>query len=263
MGLVARPPRNEELGKFLLSRRVRLSAESSGLPVLRSRRRTPGLRREDVSSIAGISTAYYAWIEQGRPFDISADVLYAIAGALQLSDVETSYIFLLGGKAEVRPKSPQAPPWSDDIMQVVTGFESGPALALTSWLDVLGVNAIAKELFEFEPGTNLAWWLFCAKGVRVKPCNCNDVSVALVALLRRNRARESDPRQFSELIERLRAESHDFALLWDGHVVDSSPLVDVEFDRPAEGRIAYRAMLLCDCVASRQFVILMTPIPNR
>jgi transcriptional regulator with XRE-family HTH domain len=221
------------------------------------------LRREDVSAIAGISTAYYAWIEQGRPFDISADVLYAIAGALRLSEVETGYVFQLAGKAERRAKSPEPPPWSDGVMQVISRFEGGPALALTPWLDILGANAVAREFFAFVPGTNLARWFFGANDAHVKPYNWDDVAVALVALLRRNRARANDPARFIEVIERLRTESQEFALLWDGHIVDSSSLVDVEFDCHPKGRISYRAVLLCDSLASSQFVLFMTPIPSR
>jgi transcriptional regulator with XRE-family HTH domain len=253
----ARPVRNEELGKFLLSRRHRTSAESCGLPPPRPRRRTPGLRREDVSWIAGISTAYYTWIEQGRPFDISADVLYAIAGALRLSEVETSYIFALAGKAEVRPR-PLEPPSSAGIMQLVNSFESGPALALTPWLDVLGGNARARELFEYEVGMNLASWFFCTGAADAKPRNSDEIAIALVALLRRNRAREDDAR-VGEIIERLHSESRNFALLWDGQIVDSSPMVEVEFDRRG-GRETYQTMLLCDSVASRQYALFMTPL---
>lgn len=261
MVFVARPIRNEELGKFLLSRRQRMSTESCGLPPPRSRRRTPGLRREDVSSIAGISTAYYTWIEQGRPFDISADVLSAIAGALRLSEVETSYVFALAGKAELRPRPPERP--SDaGIMQLVSSFESGPALALTPWLDVLGGNAQARDLFEYEDGMNLARWLFCTGAGDAKPCSFNEIAVALVALLRRNRAREDDAGRVGEIIGRLRSDSHDFALLWDGQIVDSSPMVEVEFERRG-GRETYQTTLLCDSVASRQYALFMTPLPTR
>jgi transcriptional regulator with XRE-family HTH domain len=263
MSLVAYPIRHEELGKFLVSRRTRLRPESCGLPSMRSRRRTPGLRREDVSSIAGISTAYYTWIEQGRPFDISIDVLYAIAGALKLSDIETGYMFVLAGKAEQRPKPPETALAGEGIMQVVSNFECGPALALTPWLDVLGLNAPAKDFFEFEPGTNLAWWFFCVNNPSLEICNATDIAVALVALLRRNRARASDSDPFSGVIERLRTESHDFALLWDGYVVDSLPMVDVEFERLGRGRVAYRTTLLCDPVASSRFALFMTPLPSR
>jgi transcriptional regulator with XRE-family HTH domain len=262
VGLVARPLRNEELGKFLMSRRVRLSAESCGLPVHHTRRRTPGLRREDVSAIAGISTAYYAWIEQGRPFDISADVLYAISAALRLSDVETSYVLLLAGKAEVPAGTPDVTPPNESIALLVNQFESGPAVVLTPWLDVLGANGIAHELTGLKPGANLARWFFCESGGRMKPVNSDDVAVALVALLRRNRARESDPHRFVELVDSLRENSHDFALLWDGHIVDSPSLLDVYFDRPGGRRCAYRAVLLSDPVASRQFVLFMTPVPK-
>lgn len=257
---VVRPARHEELGNFLMTRRTRLSAESCGLPSLRSRRRTPGLRREDVSSIAGISTAYYTWIEQGRPFDISVDVLYAIAGALRLSDIETGYMFALAGKAELRAKLPETPSQREGIMEVVGRYENGPALALTPWLDVLGVNTQAQDLFEFEAHSNLALWFFCTHNGHVKPSNWGDIAVALVALLRRNRARESDYGRYRDIIERLRGESHEFALLWDGHIVDSSLQVDIEFDHGGNGRSAYRAILLCDPVAASQFVLFMNPL---
>jgi len=256
MVFVARPVRNEELGKFLLSRRQRMSAESCGLATPRPRRRTPGLRREDVSSIAGISTAYYAWIEQGRPFDISAEVLDAIAGALRLSEVETSYVFALAGKVELRPRPPQ--PSNAGIVQLVSFFESGPALALTPWLDVLGGNAQAQELFEYEAGTNLASWFFCAGAADAKPRNSDEFAVALVALLRRNRAREDEGR-VGNIIDRLRSESRDFALLWEAQIVDSSPMVEVAFERRS-GCEVYQTMLLCDSVASRQYALFMTPV---
>lgn len=256
MGFVARSVRNEELGKFLLSRRQRMSAESCGLAPPRLRRRTPGLRREDVSSIAGISTAYYTWIEQGRPFDISADVLDAIAGALRLSEVETSYVFALAGKVELRPRLPQ--PSTTEIMQLVSGFENGPALALTPWLDVLGGNAQARDLFEYEAGMNLASWFFCAGGADAKPRDSDELAVALVALLRRNRAR-GDEGRVGEIIDRLRSESRDFALLWEAQIVDSSPMVEVAFERPS-GCETYQSMLLCDSVASRQYALFMIPV---
>lgn len=258
MVFVARPSRNEELGKFLLSRRQRMSTEACGLPPPRSRRRTPGLRREDVSSIAGISTAYYTWIEQGRPFDISAEVLSAIAGALQLSEVETSYVFALAGKAELRPRPPE-PAADAGIMQLVSRFGGGPALALTPWLDVLGGNAQARELFEYQDGMNLAWWFFCAGAADTKPCNSDEIAVALVALLRRNHAREDDTGRVGEIIRRLRLDSHDFALLWDGQIVDSSPMVVVEFERRGN-RETYQTMLLCDSVTSSQYALFMTLI---
>jgi transcriptional regulator with XRE-family HTH domain len=263
MSLVGYPIRHEELGKFLVSRRTRLSPESCGLPSTRSRRRTPGLRREDVSSIAGISTAYYTWIEQGRPFDISTDVLYAIAGALHLTDIETAYVFVLAGKAEQRARSAETELTCEEVMQVAGRFEGGPALALTPWLHVLGLNAPARDLFGFELGTNLAQWFFCMKHPQLKICNCTDVGVALVALLRRNRARANDSGPFEEVIEHLRAESRDFARMWEEYVVDSSPLIDIEFERSDYGRVAYRTVLLCDSLVGSCFILFMAPIASR
>lgn len=101
----ARSSRHTELAAFLTSRRTRLRPESCGLPHFRRRRRTPGLRREEVSALAGISTAYYTWIEQGRMFDVSIEVLKAIAGALQLNEIEAAHLFTLAGKAAPRGPS--------------------------------------------------------------------------------------------------------------------------------------------------------------
>lgn len=252
--------RHAELGRFLVSRRVRLNPASFGLPVLRSgHRRTPGLRREDVSAIAGISTAYYTWIEQGRPFNISADVLYAIAGALRLTDVETRHVFALAGKADMRPNGPAAPSWSNDVMEVVERLDGCPAFTLTPWLDIVGGNAAAHELVRLVPGTNLAWWFFCADDAQLRPLGRDEIGSALVALLRRNRARNGDTAAFERIVARLSVESERFRTLWEGHVVDSPPLADVEFDHAARGRIAYRVVLLCEPVALSRFVLLMTP----
>jgi transcriptional regulator with XRE-family HTH domain len=261
MDTAARSVRHAELGEFLMNRRTHLNPESFDLPSVRPQhRRTPGLRREDVSSIAGISTAYYTWIEQGRPFDISADVLQAIAGALRLNDIETAYLFVLAGKAACLPKPPPTPPWSEEVTQVVISrFEDVPALTLTPWLEVLALNAAARELFEFEAGTNVAWWLLCTNNPRLTLLNADDVTVALVALLRRNRARAHHYAAFGEIIERLLRSSDAFRNLWNGHIVDAPPLIDVEFDRAGYGRIAYRILLLCEPVALSQFVLFMTP----
>src|SRR5271165_121992 len=97
-----RSQRHAELAGFLTSRRTRLLPESCGLPHSLRRRRAPGLRREEVSTLAGISTAYYTWIEQGRTFDVSIEVLDAIAAALQLNEIEAAHLFTLAGKAAAR-----------------------------------------------------------------------------------------------------------------------------------------------------------------
>jgi transcriptional regulator with XRE-family HTH domain len=261
MAVATRSTRHHLLGKFLMTRRGQLSAESCGLPVSRSRRRTPGLRREDVSSIAGISTAYYTWIEQGRPFDISTPVLSSIAEALKLSDVETRHIFFLAGKAEEADDTAETPPWGSGIAEMVDSFKDGPAIALTSWLDVVAINALAKELFALTPGINLAWWLFCQSEGRMRPCDSNDIGFAVAALLRRNAARARQCTRFDQLIEQLCAASNGFKDLWDRHIVDSSPLVDVAFDDRERGRVAYRMIVLCDSVMSSRFVLLLTPLP--
>jgi transcriptional regulator with XRE-family HTH domain len=262
MNATVRAARHEELADFLIARRTRLSPESCGLPSFRPRRRTPGLRREDVSAIAGISTAYYTWIEQGRTFEISVEVLEALAHALRLTETETAHLFTLAGKADPSPARPRLGAWSDAIGQLIGLHEETPALALTAWLEVLAANAPARELFGLERGDNLADWVFSTRREPIRCLNRERIADAIVALLHRNRARDMENERFDEVIDRLRRGSQVFDACWACHAVDAPPLYDVEIEHERLGRRTYRTVLLCDPVAASQFVLFMTPLSD-
>jgi transcriptional regulator with XRE-family HTH domain len=247
--------RHEELAKFLTSRRTRLPPEACGLPALRRRRRTPGLRRDEVSALAGISTAYYTWIEQGRRFDVSTEILSAIAGALQLSAVEAAHLFTLAGKAA--PRALRATADGADsftaIQHFVACFEQGPALALTPWLDVTQRNAAAQLQLGIDAGENLIEAFFCGAG------HFNDSAFggALTALLRRNFASDSESVFFGSVIGRLYERSDAFRALWDAHVVDSGPSFDVEVLHPDSGRTRFNGVLVADPIVAGHFALFM------
>ena len=252
-----RSARHEELAHFLSTRRARLTPETCGLATGHARRRTPGLRREDVSAIAGISTAYYTWIEQGREFDISIEVLSAIAGALRLSEAEVSHLFTLAGKADPTPPAFRGTPGSLAAMGLRDDI---PACWLTPWLDVVEATAAAWDLLEIERGTNLAAWLF-APGTNSVSVNVGAaIATLLVALLRRNHGRDPENRSFDEVTIPLCTCSTPFRTLWDSHVVDLPELDDVEVEHRGHGRRSFHGTLFCDPVAARWFVIVLAPL---
>jgi transcriptional regulator with XRE-family HTH domain len=254
----ARLSRHAELGAFLTSRRTRLLPESCGLPHFRRRRRTPGLRREEVSALAGISTVYYTWIEQGRMFDLSIEVLDAIAGALQLNDIEAAHLFTLAGKLTTRPPltTDGVAAWRRAIIDFVRQFEDGPALVLSPWLDINETNRAAQETFGIDAGTNFAEAIFCNDG-SVTYRDTDTLAGALVALLRRNHAQDIENAQFNNIISGLCARSNAFKVLWDGHVVDNPPLFEVEIERTALKKARFCGVIVSDPIAARQFALLM------
>jgi transcriptional regulator with XRE-family HTH domain len=246
------------LAAFLTSRRARLLPESCGLRQASRRRRTPGLRREEVSALAGISTAYYTWIEQGRMFDVSIEILAAIAGALRLNEIEAAHLFTLAGKA---PPIPQ--PAGEDggeagtIFHFVRLFDQGPALAVTPWLDVIEANAPARSMLGVRSGENLAAALLCDDGT-LTDRRSDAIGAALTAFLRRNYAKDIDNEHFTQLIESLRARSAAFGSLWDRQIVDTAPLFDIEIERDAIGRANFHSVIVSDPMSARQFGLFMS-----
>src|SRR3954447_26572039 len=116
----------EELAAFLRSRRERLEPAQVGLPTT-ARRRTPGLRREEVAQIAGVGTTWYTWLEQGRDVRASASVLDAISGALELTPAEHAHVMLLGRGEEVTPARAPKETVNPTIKLLVQNLDPNPA----------------------------------------------------------------------------------------------------------------------------------------
>jgi transcriptional regulator with XRE-family HTH domain len=255
-----RSSRHTELAGFLMSRRTRLLPESCGLPRFQRRRRTPGLRREEVSALAGISTAYYTWIEQGRMFDVSIEVLDAIAGALQLNEIEAAHLFTLAGKTTPRPPlavTGGVATWQGAIVQLVRLFDHGPAFVLTPCLDISEANHVARATLGVGAGANFAETFFCGDAA-VRYHRADALSGALVSLLRRNHAQDTENGHFNGIVETLRRRSDAFKTLWDGHVVDKAPLFDVEIERANAVKASFHGVIVSDPIAARQFALFMS-----
>lgn len=157
----------DALGQLLRSRRQRLTPAEVGLPTGTSRRRTPGLRREEVARLADVSATYYTFLEQGRPVRPSVQVLDSLATALRLSAAERRYLHLLATGMPVAADGLEQV--SDAVRRFVRRLDPDPALVKGRRWDVLCANPAAAELFRWgsgEPGVNLVRWMFTDDAAR-------------------------------------------------------------------------------------------------
>lgn len=258
----------QELGAFLRSRRERLRPDDVGLPS-GPRRRTPGLRREEVAVLAHISTEYYVRLEQGRAPRPSAEVLAGIAGALRLTDTESDHLHVLAGTApsrgglhrrDVRPS----------ILALLQRLPQTAAFVTSAVFEVLAWNDLAAALMEdfaeLAPADrNLARRAFL--GSARPGATLYGVSDAaefrhhVVMRLRLTLARYPADPAVTGLVDELLGGSADFARLWERHDVQPAPMLTKTFHHPVVGEVTVD----CDSLTLTdhdQYLVLYTAPPG-
>jgi transcriptional regulator with XRE-family HTH domain len=211
--------RKVQLSEFLRSCRGRLTPAQMGLPE-RRRRRTPGLRREDVAALAGVSVTWYTWLEQGRDIQVSADVLERISATLRLSATEREYLFAL-----VQNRPPPAKGWGDTEIQpaVARMMESlaMPAIIMTARWDVVAWNRTAVAVFrDYEQipphRRNLLRILLIDDAFYQRESEAYDrMAQRVLAKFRVDYSQFSGEHEFQSLVEELESESDAFRRLWN------------------------------------------------
>ncbi|MBB3674734.1 helix-turn-helix transcriptional regulator [Modestobacter versicolor] len=258
----------QELGAFLRSRRERLRPVDAGLPS-GPRRRTPGLRREEVAVLAHISTEYYVRLEQGRAPRPSGEVLAGIAAALRLTDAESTHLHLLAGTAPIRTRVHRRDV-RPSILAVLDRLPQTAAIVVSATLEVLAWNDLAAALMEdfaaLAPGErNLARRAFLGPvapgstlyGISDGAAFRRNVVMDLRAALARY---PSDP-AVTGLVAELRDGSAEFAELWERHDVQAAPMLTKTFRHPAVGEVTVD----CDSLAlpdRDQHLVLYTAPPG-
>ena len=214
---------DKRLGTYLKDRRAKLDPAAFGLPS--ARRRTPGLRREEVAQRAHVSATWYTWLEQGRGGAPSADVLDRLARALALKEVEREHLFLLasGRPPEVRPQAP-ASRVSPRLQRVLDSLEFSPALVKNSTWDVVAWNdaaaAVLTDYAALAPDQrNVLRLIFCDPHVRAAQPDWESVARFVVATFRAEVARVGTSRRAQSLVEELSRLSPEFAAMWEDHDV--------------------------------------------
>ncbi|MFD9510523.1 helix-turn-helix domain-containing protein [Streptomyces mirabilis] len=217
--------RRAELREFLRSRRGRLRPEDVGLPSSR-RRRVPGLRREELAQLAGVSFAYYTRLEQGHGATMSAEVLDAVARALPLSGDEHAHLFRLArpelhGKRHAVPRKQRLRP---GIQQLLDALDGVPAYVCGRRLDVLGWNRLATTVFgdwsRLPPRErNLSRLVFLSPAARDRFADLEAKMLDVVSVLRMDAGTYPDDTELAALIGELTEKSNDFRRLWARHDV--------------------------------------------
>jgi MmyB-like transcription regulator ligand binding domain/Helix-turn-helix domain len=245
----ARPPalverRREELASFLKARRARLSPEDCGIP-RGSRRRTPGLRREEVALLAGVGVTWYTWLEQGREINASTQVLDAVARTLRLDRAGREHLYRL---AEATPSLAGAArgPVPAEISEIVRSLDPLPASLTNGRFDILVLNDAHEDLFwdwHSMPCVhrNTIWCCMTEPSARAKFPQYEQEMRYLVARMRAAYARHVGDPEWEEDIRRLSVLSPEFAGLWERHeVADPEPRIRT-YVHPVAGPLTFTA----------------------
>lgn len=258
--------RRAELADFLRKRREAIQPEDVGLPG-GGRRRTPGLRREEVATLAGVGSTWYTWLEQGRDVRASVDVLEAIARALRLNQAERAHLMLLGRGEEVPPCKPPPERVSSALRRLVENLGANPALVIGRRWDYLTWNRAACALFgDLEsipkPARNHLWLMFMDSARRQMFTDWEQGARLAVARFRADRARHLGDPSFEELIQALRSASPDFCKAWKRHEVARTGQGRKRIEHPVAGTLIFEHAVFHPTEAPDQRLILYTPVPE-
>src|SRR5580704_619549 len=245
----SRPPASRnELADLLRSRRHRLTPADVGLPE-GSRRRTAGLRREEVAQLAGVSTTYYTFLEQGRGVRPSRQVVAALAGALRLSSAERAHLFQLAGITPAADDQAQAETVVPVVGVMVDRLDPFPAYLKGRRWDVLAANRAARALFADWPARmpedrNKVWWMFTDPAARKVYMRWEQEASDMLGRFRAAAARRLDDPDFTDLIERLHQASPEVRSWWPRHDVQPLAGGTKHLHHPALGDVAFQHAVL-------------------
>ncbi|MBD5784731.1 helix-turn-helix domain-containing protein [Cellulosimicrobium terreum] len=252
-----------ETREFLATRRARITPDKAGLPAYGSNRRVPGLRREEVAMLAGVSVDYYTRLERGNLGGASEEVLEALCEALQLDDAERVHLFDLAraanasGAARSRARRAPAPVLRPSVQRILDSMESAPAFVRNGRLDVLGANTLGRALYAplydsperiANQPVNTARFHFLdpeAAG-RFWGEKAPRLAHDAVAILRAEAGRNPYDKRLTALVGELSTRSEDFRRLWASHDVRLHRTGTKVFHHPAVGALEldYEALVL-------------------
>lgn len=251
------------LGAYLRDRREKLDPVALGLPA--TRRRTPGLRREEVAQRAHVSAAWYTWLEQGRGGAPSADVLDRLARALMLNEAEREHLFLIGvgHPPEVRYHAPTGV--TPRLQHVLDSLDASPAIIRAATWDVAAWNdAAAATLTDYATlppaARNILRLIFVDAGVRYAQPNWERVARFAVGAFRADIARSGATQAVQAFVDEMRATSAEFDAMWRDHDIRTHDEGTKEIRHPQAGRIALEYSAFSVTGSPDLSLVIFTPV---
>jgi transcriptional regulator with XRE-family HTH domain len=243
-----------EARDFLASRRARITPQQAGLPLFGTNRRVPGLRRDEVAVLAGISVEYYTRLERGNLGGASESVLDAVAGALHLDDTERAHLFDLSRTANMpanKPRRPTAQRVRPGVQRVLDAMVAAPAWVRNGRSDFLAGNRLGRALYApifkdpVRPA-NTARFTFLDPQAKEFYADWDRIAHDMVGVLRAEAGRNPYDRSLTDLIGELSTRSEDFRVRWAAHNVRTHQTGQKRLHHPAVGdlELTFEAMEL-------------------
>jgi transcriptional regulator with XRE-family HTH domain len=234
---------SNKLGAFVRAHRERVPPEALGLPK-GERRRTPGLRREELAVLCGVSTTWLTWLEQGRPISASAKMLARLGGVLRLSAAERGYLFKLADKVDPDTDSKEINSENEREAETIAKVIQAPAYVLDRQWNAIAWNDYATHLFagwfgpeNTDPDHNLLRYMFLQKSARKFVVDWPERARRLVAEFRADCGKAVDTPPVKALVDDLVIRSADFSKLWSAHDVVAREGGLRKFLHPTEGQL--------------------------
>lgn len=239
----AMPTDRSPLGAFLRSRRDRLTPAQAGITAFPGPRRVPGLRKEELAVLAGLSPDHYSRLEQGRQHTVTDDVVAALSRALQLDDIEAGHLRNLA--APTAPRRRAAPDLAvradPGMLRLMAQLDQVPTLLLGRRSDVLAANRLVREVLGWpaEPGASFARWLLLDPAARERITNWADFAAAAVGAMRYEVGRHPEDRHLAALVRELRDGDPDVARWWDDQRVTFRTSLTKKVAHPVAGPLVF------------------------
>jgi transcriptional regulator with XRE-family HTH domain len=261
----------KDIREFLMTRRARIKPAEVALPS-GPRRRVPGLRREEVAQLAGVSTEYYTQIERGNVTGVSDDVLNAVARALRLSDDETVHFCNLARAAittrgVTRPKRGSRQHVPDGLQALIDSMTTSPAIVMNGSLDILAANSLGRALYApvFDRATgapNLARFIFFDSFADQVFPQWKRMADEAVALLQAEAARSPHSPGITQIVGELATRSEEFRTRWAAHNVTAHRHGTKQFRHPEFGELTLMYNVLAVTAVPGLSVVGYTAEPN-
>jgi transcriptional regulator with XRE-family HTH domain len=256
--------RRAELRDFLISRRARISPETAGMPAGGGRRRTPGLRREEVAVLAGVGVSWYQWLEQGRDITVSGQVLDAIGGVLKLTEPERQHLYALAG---LTPPPLRTSPNLDQehcrlaLKRMIDAWLPNPGHIVDQYWNITAMNTSARLVFGFDKvGTNCLVDFLEQRMYEDGYPDPDEITRRVAAQFRSEMTNHPGDPVYAEIVQRLLRTSKRFTEVWNLHEVQAPGTSLKYYLHPKAGELHFESTQLRVAEWPDLTVIMHTPL---